>query len=238
MMHTQHDRRRLVIAVTLISALLIGLIILYVTGYAGPIIRKLWEVFQGKDQLRAYVESWGYWAPVAFITIQALQVVLAPIPGELTGAVGGFMFGAAANTLYSTIGLTIGSVAAFGAARIIGVPLVKLVVSEETMERFHFLTEKRGTVLAFILFTVPGFPKDILSYILGLSPMSFFSFFVAGTLGRIPGTVMLSLSGSAVFDENWGLLIFLSALSLLFIGIFLLVRRRFENWIADRGKKV
>jgi uncharacterized membrane protein YdjX (TVP38/TMEM64 family) len=82
--------------------------------------------------------------PAAFIVIQALQVVLAPIPGEFTGAVGGFIFGGVPTILYSSLGLTIGSIMAFLAARIMGLPLVRLFVSKTSLEKFHFLTERRG----------------------------------------------------------------------------------------------
>ena len=104
--------------------------------------------------MRAYVESWGSLAPAAFISLQTLQVVLAPVPGEFTGAVGGFLFGGFPTTIYSTIGLTLGSTLAFLGARIIGQPLVKLVVPPRTMNRFQFLTERKGTLLALVLFII------------------------------------------------------------------------------------
>ena len=135
--------------------------------------------------MRAYLQSWGPWAPLVFVVIQALQVVIAPIPGELTGIVGGFLFGTFRATIYSSLGLTLGSAIAFLAARVVGLPLVKLVVRQETLDKFHFLTESRGTIVTLILFMIPGFPKDTLSYLLGLSPMVFLNFFViCGQIGR------------------------------------------------------
>jgi uncharacterized membrane protein YdjX (TVP38/TMEM64 family) len=191
-------------------------------------------VFRGRDELRAYVESWGAWAPAAFVAIQILQVVFAPIPGELTGAVGGFVFGAGLNILYSTIGLTVGSILGFVGGRIIGLPLVKLVASEHTLERFHFLTEQKGALLALILFTIPGFPKDFLSYILGLSPMSFVTFVVVSTIGRLPGTVLLSYSGSAVYEEDWTLLIVLSVVCAVSMVAVYFTRARIELWLTEK----
>jgi len=182
------------------------------------------------------VESWRPWAPAAFIFAQVLQVVLAPVPGELTGAVGGFIFGAVPTIIYSTIGLIIGSIVNFAAARIIGLPFVKLVVSHESMEKFHFLTERRGAILAFVLFVIPGFPKDILSYILGLSPMGFIPFVVACSLGRVPGTVMLSFTGSAVYDENWTLLTFVCIACLITFACAYFWRARIELWLTGRSE--
>jgi uncharacterized membrane protein YdjX (TVP38/TMEM64 family) len=185
--------------------------------------------------MRLYVESWGSLAPLAFVLVQTLQVVIAPIPGELTGAVGGFIFGALPTVFYSSLGLTIGSALAFLAARIMGLPLVKLAVNEASLEKFHFLTERRGAILALVLFIIPGFPKDILSYILGLSPMGFGTFIMVCALGRIPGTVLLSFTGSAIFDENWTLLTVVTILCAIALTFFFVNRTRIEQWIRQIG---
>ncbi len=229
------ERKSLIIALTLLGCLVFGVILLWQTGYLEPFVRRLIAIFSSRDDLRAYVESWGVWAPAAFIAIQILQVLLAPIPGEFTGAVGGFAFGAVPTILYSTIGLTVGSVLAFGAARIIGLPIVRVFVTERSFRKFGFLTKRKGVLLALVLFTIPGFPKDMLSYLLGLSPIRFSHFLLACTLGRIPGTVMLSISGSALFSKNW---MILGVMTLLCTTLFLLLyvyRDRIEVWL--RGAK-
>lgn len=233
---TKEDKRSLILALGLLGVGVTLLGILSFMGLLGPLMNKTWAIFQGREQLRQYVESWGAWAPAVFVSIQALQVVLAPIPGELTGAVGGFIFGALPNVAYSTVGLTVGSLLAFTAARIVGLPLVKLFVSRETLDRFHFLTERRGTFLALLLFTIPGFPKDVLAYILGISPMTFVPFAVVSTVGRLPGTVLLSFSGSAVYNEDWTVLALMCVVCGVALGGCFLARGRFECWLAKKSK--
>jgi uncharacterized membrane protein YdjX (TVP38/TMEM64 family) len=227
----QADAKHLKLAIGILAGGILLTAVLTVTGNLTLLWYKTCETFQSKEALRDYIESWGAWAPAAFVAIQSLQVVLAPIPGELTGAVGGFVFGAVPNLLYSTIGLTIGSVFAYLAARVVGLPLVKFFVSEELMQRFHFLTQRKGVLLTLVLFTIPGFPKDILSYIMGLSPMTFIPFLLVSTIGRIPGTIMLSLSGSAVYDENWSLFIGMTVISVLMAGSVFLLRNRIDQWL-------
>jgi len=229
------EKRRLIVALSLLAVLAVVLGVLAVTGRLAPLVETLVEAFKGRENLRKYVESWGTSAPLAFIALQAFQVVIAPIPGEFTGAVGGFIFGAVPNVMYSTVGLTVGSIVAFGAARIMGLPLVRLVVPCHVLERFHFLVDRRGIIVALILFTIPGFPKDILSYILGLSPMGWLTFIWVCTVGRIPGTIMLSFSGSAVYNEDWSLLIVLSVACLVLIGAFFLARDRIEVWLKGKS---
>ncbi len=224
------DRIRLFLAITILFIVGIGLIWLTYSGSLQKYTSAMFNVFRNKHELREYLESWGELAPIAFIGIQALQVVLAPIPGEMTGVVGGFAFGAGSTAIYSTIGLTIGSILAFLAARIIGQPFVQLVISPTTMEKFENVTKKKGVAAAFIMFMIPGFPKDILSYLLGLSPLSFWTFLVICFLGRIPGTVLLSFSGSAIYDENWSLLIGLALLGGMMFGLLYWKRDILMRW--------
>jgi uncharacterized membrane protein YdjX (TVP38/TMEM64 family) len=229
------EKKRLIISVALLAGLTLVFLGLAVTGKLAPLVQTLAEAFQGREQLRKYVESWGTAAPAAFVFLQALQVVIAPIPGELTGAVGGFVFGVAPNVLYSTIGLGVGSALAFLASRTMGLPLVRLVVPCHLLEKFHFLVDRRGTFIALILFTIPGFPKDILCFILGLSPMGFLTFLWVCTVGRIPGTMMLSFSGSAVYDEDWFMVILVAMVCLALIGAFFLARGRIEVWLKSKS---
>jgi uncharacterized membrane protein YdjX (TVP38/TMEM64 family) len=226
------DKKRVMIAAALLGAIAGAAAALLLTGRGLPLIYHLSHAFSGREALRDYVESWGVWAPAAFMFIQALQVVMAPIPGEFTGAVGGFIFGALPNIIYSTVGLTVGSILAFVAARIIGLPLVRLVVRPHTMEKLGFLTERRGAALAFMVFVIPGFPKDILSYLLGLSPMGLLRFIAVCGLGRLPGTAMLSYGGSALYEENWPLLGALSLAAAVMAVAMYLCKDRINNWLA------
>ncbi len=233
--HSSQERRHLILAsgvLVLMVAVTGGLAL---TGHLQKFSRMLFDIFENREQLRGYLEGWGVWAPLVFVVLQALQVVIAPIPGELTGIVGGFVFGSLLSIVYSSVGLTIGSVIAFAAAKIIGLPFVKLVLSEETLEKFHCATERRGMIASLILFVIPGFPKDILCYRLGLSPMNYVTFLLVCGLGRIPGTAMLSLSGAAVYEEDWRLLIIVAIAALVCLGIVYLKRDRANLWIKGEA---
>jgi uncharacterized membrane protein YdjX (TVP38/TMEM64 family) len=232
------DAFRLKLAIGLLSSIVITVAVLCWTGHMFCLIRGMCDIFQSREQLRLYVESWGAWAPAVFMLIQGLQVVIAPIPGELTGAVGGFIFGAVPNIFYSTIGLTIGSVLAFGAARIIGLPLVELFVPCDMLAKFHFLTERKGLMISLALFIIPGFPKDILCYILGLSPMGIVPFALICGLGRIPGTILLSYSGSAVYNEDWTLLLVMAVACAVIFAAFYFTRGKIDSWLAARSRPI
>ena len=170
----------------------------YEVATGAPAWRYLLRLYQDKHFLRETVKSWGWLGPLVFIVIQALQVILSPIPGEATGLAGGFLFGVSLGFFYSTIGLTLGTLACFGIGRWLGRPFVRRFVADHYWEKMGFIVEAEGAILCFVLYLIPGFPKDILSYLFGLSPMPFWVFALVSTLGRAPGTWILSAQGSHV----------------------------------------
>jgi uncharacterized membrane protein YdjX (TVP38/TMEM64 family) len=228
------EKRRLAVALCVLGILVAATVFFAVSGHLQLFITKITENLRHREELRTYLQSWGSWAPVAFVAVQALQVVIAPIPGEFTGVIGGFLFGTFRATIYSTLGLTLGSAIAFLSARFVGLPLVKLIVKPETLGKFHFVTELRGEIAALILFMIPGFPKDILSYLLGLSPMSFFTFLIVCGLGRIPGTLMLAYGGSAFYKAEWRLLGIIGLVCLLCFVVLYLKGESIKVWIREK----
>jgi uncharacterized membrane protein YdjX (TVP38/TMEM64 family) len=188
-------------------------------------------LLEDKERVKALLKAAGPLAPLIFISGQALQVVFAPIPGEATGFIGGFLFGVPLGMLYSTIGLTLGSMLAFGLGRLLEHKFVERVVSRGTLDRFDFLMERQGTLIAFFLFAVPGFPKDYLCFILGLSLMSWKLFLLLSTVGRLPGTLMLTLQGAKVYQGDYLFTGVLIALCLALAGVLYYFREPLYHWL-------
>jgi uncharacterized membrane protein YdjX (TVP38/TMEM64 family) len=138
--------------------------------------------------------------------IQIVQVVAAPIPGELSGFIGGYLYGPFWGTIYSTIGLTLGSWLAFMLARFFGEPLLEKVVKKEVFEKFDAFMEHKGLLVSFLLFLIPGFPKDYLCYIMGVSRIPVVTFIIISTIGRFFGTMMISITGDIAQHEQYLLL--------------------------------
>jgi uncharacterized membrane protein YdjX (TVP38/TMEM64 family) len=190
-----------------------------VAGLAGWLVRSRIPIYgvpirllQDPEFLRNTLQAWGPLAPVIFILVQALQVVMAPIPGEVTGLLGGYAFGLRLGFVYSTVGLTIGSLFAFWVGRRLGGPFVRRLVSPRIWDQMGFIVEAEGAVLCFIIYLIPGLPKDIVCYLFGLSPMPFWVFAVVSTLGRMPGTWALSAQGAQVASGHYLQLFLLTAI--------------------------
>ena len=157
---------------------------------------------ENKHKLANLIKSYPF-DQVIFIAIQIIQVVAAPIPGEVTGFVGGYLYGPFWGTVYSTIGLTLGSWIAFLLARFFGEPLLENVVKKEVFEKFDHFMEHKGLLVSFLLFLIPGFPKDYLCYIMGVSLIPTGTFLIISTAGRIFGTIMLSVTGAFVSNGQY-----------------------------------
>jgi len=205
----------------------------YKEAYVG--FRDLVRFFSSRTRVSAFVASFGPFAPVVFIGIQFLQVLFAPIPGELTGFIGGYLFGTGVGFIYSTIGLTLGSWFAFLIARRFGFSFVRRFVGKETMEKFDYLMEHQGAFFSFLFFIIPGLPKDYFCYLLGLSPMHVLTFLVVSTIGRIPGTLLLSMQGEAVRSEDYRAFFVVLGLGLLALVLTLIYRDRVERWLHKKN---
>ena len=206
----------------------------YKEAYLG--FRDLVRFFSSRNRVSAYVASFGPLAPFVFMGIQILQVLFAPIPGELTGFIGGYLFGTGLGFIYSTIGLILGSWIAFLIARRFGFSFVRRFVGKETMDKFDYLMEHQGAFFSFLFFIIPGLPKDYFCYLLGLSPMHVLTFLVVSTIGRIPGTLLLSMQGQAVRSEDYRAFFVVLGLGLLALVLTLIYRDRVEYWLRREKK--
>ncbi|MBI5143088.1 MAG: TVP38/TMEM64 family protein [Nitrospirae bacterium] len=182
-------------------------------------------------QLIGFIRSFGAASVPVFISIQVLQVLFAPIPGEVTGFVGGYIYGGPSGLVYSTIGLTIGSIIAFSLSRRFGRPFVAKFARQETLDKYDFLMEHKGIGISFLLFLVPGFPKDILCYILGTSKMPFRSFLIVSSVGRLFGTIGLSFGGSFIEAGDYRLFLVMVSIASVAALLSYIYRERLFAWL-------
>jgi uncharacterized membrane protein YdjX (TVP38/TMEM64 family) len=239
-------RRTIVKSPWLSAALrvLLGLLFLalvamvFYTYYTGGWRETLYyyRYFFSPKRLNLFVTSFGPYAAPVFILLQCMQVIVAPIPGEVTGFVGGLLFGVWKGLLLSTIGLTIGSLIAFFIGRLLGASFVHKIVKREYIKRFDNFVTHRGLYIAWMLFILPGFPKDSLCYLLGLTKMRVVDILLLNVLGRLPGTLMLVLQGSAVrrgHYQEFSIYLVASALLVSALYIFRNQLIRFISYVVQ-----
>jgi len=186
------------------ALLIVAIFYIYQEGGWRWILRYFRYFFEGR-RLKVFLASFGPFSAVAFIFLQAFQVVVAPVPGEVTGFVGGLLFGKLYGTALSTVGLTLGALVAFYIARRLGSGFVRKIVKKEYFDRFDsFMATHKAQNITFILFLIPGFPKDSLCYLLGLTRMRYVDFILMNVCGRLPGTFLLCMQGDAIRNGRFG----------------------------------
>jgi uncharacterized membrane protein YdjX (TVP38/TMEM64 family) len=191
-------------------------------------------IYSSSDKLSKFLQRLGPYSPAVFVILQALQVVAAPFPGELTGVAGGYVYGETFGFLLSTVGLSLGSWVAFELASILGRPFVERFVRREVLEKFNFLTTKTGTLICFVLFLFPGFPKDYLCYVLGLSRMRLRTFLLVSVIGRLPGTYVLTMQGATIRNEEYHLFWIITLVSLAILAVAYFYRNPIYDWLKRR----
>jgi len=224
----------LVVAIFLVSCLVV---FVFLNSSLWDQLLSYYDVITDREWVRQTVSSTGWAATLVFMGLQIGQVLFAPIPGELTGFMGGYMFGAFNGFLLSTVGLTMGSMINFGIGHFLGERVVRKLVRCETYEKYNQMVQYKGILVIFIFFLIPGFPKDYLCMFLGLTSLPARVFFVLSTLGRMPGTLALSLQGASIFEKNYMFFVIVTALSLLFALVCYLARDSLYRWIARHTKK-
>jgi len=188
---------------------LLGLLLLLVSSgsivYLGVVYTPFFvSLTQEPEQFREYLLGFGPRGILVFVLIQALQVIIAAIPGELTQLAGGYLYGALWGIVYSCAGIILGSVVAFGITHVLGYPVLKVIMPQARLERFaFFINSPRVEMVTFLLFLLPGMPKDILTYIAGLTPIRPLTFLIVASLARLPGIVITSYIGAGIEQNQY-----------------------------------
>ncbi|MFA7709423.1 MAG: TVP38/TMEM64 family protein [archaeon] len=211
--------------------LLIIPFILLIIGYLYPS-----SFFSNQEAIRNYVNSFGSFAPVIFIILQILQVVITPISHYAVSIAGGYIFGLWLGALYNFIGRVIGTIIAFYLARDIGKKIVEKVVNKQTQEKYNYLFEK-GKVLLFLAYFLPLFPDDEISYLAGLSNLSAKLFIPLIILGHISGSLSLAYIGNGIKSVSDPLFITLSLITLIGGVIFIYYYNKINKNYNQKLKK-
>ncbi|WP_144922940.1 TVP38/TMEM64 family protein [Halorubrum salsamenti] len=199
------DRRRGILALVAAAVAFAALYFL-VREYAGFITNA--------EALRVWLRQFGVLAPLVFIAIQALQVVVAPIPGQVVALVAGYLFGSFWGTVYSLAGVLIGSAVAFSLAKRYGRSFVEDVIHEDVVARFDDFVDTVGVPGLFAFVIIPGLPDDAICFLSGLTKWKLPTFIAVISVGRLPAYVFTVYAGNEIAGGR-----FLSGLALIAVVV-------------------
>lgn len=185
--------------------------------------------------LRAFVGQYGVWAPLVLVALQALQVVVAPVPGQILAVVAGYLFGVWWGTLYSMIGITIGSLAAFWLSRRFGRAYVERIVHEDALSSFDSLSDDYARVGLFVCFLVPGLPDDVVCFAGGLTRLPLWQLVALAVVGRTPGFLLANVFGDLLGTDRFGSAAAVAVAVLVASALGYLYRDRIVDRFRDRS---
>ena len=181
------------------------------------------KMFKNGSELKEYLSSFGYLSALIFFLFQVFQVVIFFIPGEVIQAAGGYVFGAFLGTLISFLGITVGSFILFSVSQKLGRSFVTKYISPETHKKFDsILNNKKRNLIVFILYLLPGMPKDCLIMICALTNISAKEFMLYSMTARLPALFVSTYIGSNIADGKHvsAVIIIIVCIVLTLIAIF------------------
>lgn len=200
--------------------LLLSALIFFFAGK--PLIRFAQE----PERFRAWVDEQGVLAPVAFLGMLVLQIVVAAIPGEPLEIAAGYAFGALEGTLLCLLGAFAGRVAVFLLVRRFGARAVDVFFPLEKLNTLSFLQNKKKlTLWVFFLFFLPGTPKDLLCYVVGLTDLPLKSWLIISAVAPFPSIVTSTIGGDALGMGNYTFALVVFVLTMAISGAGLLAYR-------------
>lgn len=206
-------------AYPLLFAVMLAVILMY--------REQIWTIATAPQELRQWVHGFGATAPLVFVAVQMLQIIIFVIPGEVPQIASGYLFGIAGGLALTVAGSALGSGIAFLASRLLGTEFLRAILRSEQLDRMQRMaTSPRATITFFLFFLIPGIPKDILCYVAGLSRMRLAVFMVISTVGRLPGIVGSVVMGDAAAEQRWLFAGIVMAVALILFGTGVLFRKR------------
>ena len=208
----------------------LGILSLLAYIYLWPLLKPYYSFISDREKICGIVRATGNWGPLVFILLEAVEVltIFLSVPLEIAG---GFLFGLPLGMFYSMVGLTLGTVVAFLLGRWLEQTYLRRIVDPKKLKRFRQLMKREGALAAFILYLIPGVPKDFVSYMLGFTSLSLKFFVVAAPLFRLPSTFLLVLQGAEAAKGRYWLSMGLLAFNLFLAVLIYRYREYLYRWI-------
>ena len=211
-----------------IAVLKLILLVFIVAGIPAFLYLKYGSGIFSKDTASTFAEYLRQNSRIAFLLIiglQVIQVVVCILPGQPIQFAASYMFGVGVGFLLSVIGAVIGTTISFCLAKVLGSEAMHLFFGEEKVKEYQRrLNSGKGLLIAFLIYLIPGVPKDLVSYAAGSSEMRFRPFLLAATLGRSPAMLGSLLIGHFFGKQNYNAMIIITAV-IVFLLLFCFIKR-------------
>lgn len=197
------------------------------------------EHFESFDDMIALLERYQWQSILVYIAIQTIQVVVSVIPGQAFQFAAGYLYTFFPGLLFSWIGAALGTTITFYLTKILGSDAIHLFIGQEkTAYYLERLNSKRAYTIVFLLYLIPGLPKDIISYAAGISEMKFKPFLILSMIGRTPGMAGSLLIGALYFKEHYVLMGTVAVLAVIAFILCVIYRNKIHGYLDRFYEKI
>lgn len=221
----------------IIAILKLAFLLLLIVGVPAFVYIKFGgEVFSQNftQDIIAYLESHKSESIAIIVLLQAIQVIVCILPGQPIQIAASYMFGIVGALLTSLAGAVIGVTISFFISRILGQDAMHVLFGEEKINNYREkLNSAKGILIVFLIYLIPGIPKDLTSYAAGISEMRFPPFLIASTVGRTPAMMGSILFGYFFKKGDYTAIAILFAVACV-ITVICLIKRKYILDLLDK----
>jgi len=198
-------------------------------------LQDLWRRINDQQQLQAFVDRLGWWGPLALILLNALQIIVAPVPGYIIQAAAGFLYGPLWGGIWAALGLFLGAMSAMKLARVYGRPLVQRLVGASRLSKWEQVTHSDSPLLWTVLLLGPT--GDLPFHLAGLSRVSFALIAVITFCIRMPSVFVAAAVGAGAVTLSWWQFTILVVTLALLIVVFLRYQQPLTAWFEQQVQR-
>ncbi len=219
-------RRRVKLLGTVLKLLLLLFILIGLPLYLYFFQRDLIDEFSSMESVNAFFSQYKTESVFVYIGAQILQIVICIIPGQWLQFAAGYMYGFWLGYIFSFVGAALGSVLTYYIAKILGHDAMHLIFGEEKIKKIlNKLNSKKAIVLVFLIFLIPGVPKDLCNYAAGLSDMKLKPFLIVSLIGRTPGMMGSLLIGRQIGTGGYTSAVVIAIVAVILFALGVIFRK-------------
>lgn len=194
--------------------------------------KEMLVILKDPKSFKAYLDTFGGFSQLVFVAVRAIQTVVKIIPGEPLEIGAGLAFGTFGGLFLCMAGTAIGSAVIIFLSKTLGMKFVSLFVSEEKLRSLPFLkSSDKMYFLLFIVFLIPGTPKDLITYAVVFTDMKLYKFFIITGIARIPSIISSTMCGASLGENDFFSAAVIYAATLLLGGVGFLIYKKFSETV-------
>jgi uncharacterized membrane protein YdjX (TVP38/TMEM64 family) len=219
-------------AASIVKLCILAVIVVGIPLYVLLFRSDFLDAFNNLDAIRASFENNRVKAVFIYLAAEILQIIVPILPGQVFQITAGYFFGVLAGLLYSVIGAAVGTTITYYLAHVLGHNAVRVFVKKEKLDRYlAMLNSKKAYIITFLIYLIPGMPKDLMCYAAGISEMKFKPFLLLSLCGRMFGMSMSLMIGAFYYKGNYVALIIVAIVATALFIVCIINRKAINAWL-------